>query len=166
MKYSSDLYREYGSLILFFFVEEIQKHVWEYFGLPFLLTCILSGWNVLSHMIPENLVEIAPFLLTVHVALKKSEISLNSFLLEFNVSFKPESLKTAFFTAYFFGGVGFDFWIIRICSVDGSLSRICLCKAGHFFCILPQFSLHAPHTHLFISFLSPNWTICMYKPLK
>ena len=109
MKYSSDLYREYGSLILFFFVEEIQKHVWEYFGLPFLLTCILSGWNVLSHMIPENLVEIAPFLLTVHVALKKSEISLNSFLLEFNVSFKPESLKTAFFTAYFFwwGGIWF-----------------------------------------------------------
>ena len=153
MKCSSDLYREYGSLILFFFVEEIQKHVGEYFRLPFLLTCISSGWNVLNHTIPENLVEIAPFLLTVNVALKKSEVSLNSFLPEFNVLFKPESLKTALFSAFFL----FDFWIIRICSVDGSLSRICLCKAGHFFCILPQFSLHVPYTtHLFIFFLSPN----------
>ena len=102
MKCSSDLYREYGSLILFFFVEEIQKHVGEYFRLPFLLTCISSGWNVLSHTIPENLVEIAPFLLTVNVALKKSEVSLNSFLPEFNVLFKPESLKTALFSAFFF----------------------------------------------------------------
>lgn len=95
-----------------------------------------------------------PFFLTLNVALKKSEVNLNSFLLKFNVSFSTRITEDWLL-------LGFLLMIIRICLMDGSLCKTCLCKTGHFCYISMRVSLHPPpRPFILFSFVKIRPCIC------